>query len=268
MVRGHDSSLKVPLPVTYTRNIVPANRVHIPTPEMTQNWPHLRNIGKKLMPLNDCKVALLIGYNCSRALVPREVIPPSGKGPYAERTDLGWGIVGIIDPNQVKVDMHDPIGVSHRILTYNIPAQLSRSDVREDSLGAKDVSNQIYVSLKTAFKEIITPLEVNRMRELDFNERNTGKDDYSQHDLKFLSTMKEGIHLSDDGHYQMPLPFKLKDPNLPNNRVMAKYRLRMPAPVLFSIVGDVPFLRILRESGMDNMNVRDGRDIHITVAYC
>ena len=226
VVRGHDSSLKVPLPATYTRNIVPANRAHIPTPEMTQNWPHLRNIGKKLMPLNDCKVALLIGYDCSRALVPREVIPPSGNGPYAERTDLGWGIVGIIDPNQVEVDMHDPIGVSHRILTYNIPAQLSRSDVRDDSLGAKDVSNQIHVSLKTAVKEIITPLEVNRMMELDFNERNTGKDDYSQHDLKFLRTMKEGIHLSDDGHYQMPLPFKLKDPNLPNNRVMAMHRLR------------------------------------------
>ena len=226
VVRGHDSSLKVPLPATYTRNIVPANRAHIPTPEMTQNWPHLRNIGKKLMPLNDCKVALLIGYNCSKALVPREVIPPSGNGPYAERTDLGWGIVGIIDPNQVEVDMHDPIGASHRILTYNIPAQLSRSDVRDDSLGAKDVSNQIHVSLKTAVKEIITPLEVNRMMELDFNKRNTGKDDYSQHDLKFLSTMKEGIHLSDDGHYQMPLPFKLKDPNLPNNRVMAMHRLR------------------------------------------
>ena len=122
--------------------------------------------------------------------------------------------------------MHDLSGVSRRILTYNIPAQLSRSDVREDSLGAKDVSNQIHVSLKTAVKEIITPLEVNRMMELDFNEGNTGKDDYSQHDLKFLSTMKEGIHLHDDGHYQMPLPFKLKDPNLSNNRVMAMHRLK------------------------------------------
>ena len=58
VVRGRDSSLKVQLPATYTRNIVPANRAHIPTPEMTQNWPHLRNIGKRLMPLNDCKVAL------------------------------------------------------------------------------------------------------------------------------------------------------------------------------------------------------------------
>ena len=46
------------------------------------------------------------------------------------------------------------------------------------------------------------------------------------------------------------------------------HSLRMPAPVFFSIVGDVPLLRILRESGLDDMNVRDGWDIHIAVAYC
>ena len=30
----------------------------------------------------------------------------------------------------------------------------------------------------------------------------------------------------------------------------------MPAPVYFSIVGDVPLLRILGGSGLDDMNVR------------
>ena len=44
--------------------------------------------------------------------------------------------------------------------------------------------------------------------------------------------------------------------------------LRMPAPVFILIVGDVPLLRILRESGLDDMNVRVGWDIHIAVAYC
>ena len=44
--------------------------------------------------------------------------------------------------------------------------------------------------------------------------------------------------------------------------------LRMPAPVYFSIVGDVPLLRIFWGSGMSDMNVRDGWDITIAVAYC
>ena len=44
--------------------------------------------------------------------------------------------------------------------------------------------------------------------------------------------------------------------------------LRMPAPVYFSIVGDIPLLRILGGLGMSDMNVRDGWDITIAVAYC
>ena len=33
-IRGFNQSLRLPLPVTYTRQIMPANRSHIPTPEM------------------------------------------------------------------------------------------------------------------------------------------------------------------------------------------------------------------------------------------
>ena len=42
----------------------------------------------------------------------------------------------------------------------------------------------------------------------------------------------------------------------------------MPAPVSFSIVGDVPFLRILRGSDMSDVNVKDGWGIHPAVTYC
>ena len=43
---------------------------------------------------DDVEVGLLIGSNCTRAIVPREVIPGILDEPYALRTDLGWGIVG------------------------------------------------------------------------------------------------------------------------------------------------------------------------------
>ena len=36
----------------------------------------------------------------------------------------------------------------------------------------------------------------------------------------------------------------------------------------FRLLGDVPLLRILRESGMSDMNVKDACDIHPAVAYC
>ena len=98
LVRGYDSSLKIPISTAFTRNMIPANRTHIPSPQMAEQWPHLRQIADKIKPILDCDVGLLIGYNCPRALVPGEVIPPVNNEPYGQRTDLGWGIVGNVDP--------------------------------------------------------------------------------------------------------------------------------------------------------------------------
>ena len=60
---------------------------------------------------------------------------------------------------------------------------------------------------------------------MDFNEQKIG-DDYSQDDLKFMKILKEGIHQLDDGHYEMPLPFRELDPNLPNNKSLVLHRLK------------------------------------------
>ena len=46
--RGFNSQTKIPLPFAFNRGIMPAYRSHIPTPEMENQWPHLREI--PLMP--------------------------------------------------------------------------------------------------------------------------------------------------------------------------------------------------------------------------
>ena len=69
MVRGYNTSLKIPLPAAFSRDMIPVNRTHIPTPEITKQWPHLSQVAAELSPLLDCHVGLLIGYNCSRALM-------------------------------------------------------------------------------------------------------------------------------------------------------------------------------------------------------
>lgn len=66
MVRWFNSALKLLLPVAFTRNIMPVNRLHIPTPEMAESWPHFDNIAIECMPLHDCEVGLLKDYNCAR----------------------------------------------------------------------------------------------------------------------------------------------------------------------------------------------------------
>ncbi|CAB4017090.1 Hypothetical predicted protein, partial [Paramuricea clavata] len=45
-------------------------------------------------------------------------------------------------------------------------------------------------------------------------------------DQTFLRKVSEGIHLREDGHYEIPLPFKENDIKLPNNRKLASYRLQ------------------------------------------
>ena len=65
-VRGHDSTEYISLPPVFSRSIIPVNRDHIPTSETANRWPHLQRIAHSLMPINECEVGLLLGYNCSK----------------------------------------------------------------------------------------------------------------------------------------------------------------------------------------------------------
>lgn len=215
VVRGFNNELKIPLPDTFTRNIMPADRSHIPTPEVANAWPYLKPIASEIMPLQNCEIGLLIGYNCARALIPRDVIAPQDEGPYGQRTDLGWSIVGITD--QSFEDENDCIRTSHRIIACEVPPSILNSDGH----GPKHVM----FSLQTKIKELIKPETLSQMFELDFIEHSVGMKSISNDDRKFLAILKNGIHFL-DGHYEMPLPFREDLPYLPNNRSMAEQRLK------------------------------------------
>ena len=107
MVRGVKEQTEIPLPRTYTRDIIPS----IPTPETARKWTHLKRIADQLTPYKeDLDVSLLLGINCARAIKPREVIPGNDDDPYAQRTTLGWGIIGMVEPGRCnfeeRVDVH------------------------------------------------------------------------------------------------------------------------------------------------------------------
>ena len=40
-----------------------------------------------------------------------------------------------------------------------------------------------------------------------------------------MKIMENGIHKNEEGYYEMPLPFKMNIPALPNNKAMAEKRL-------------------------------------------
>ena len=63
--------------------------------EMTEDWSHRKPNTPHLMNRQiDVKVELLIGSNCPKTIMLREVIPGRENERYAQiRTDFGWGII-------------------------------------------------------------------------------------------------------------------------------------------------------------------------------
>lgn len=60
----------------------------------------------------------------------------------------------------------------------------------------------------------------------DFNKRTYDeKLEMSREDIKFMNIVKDTTVLK-DGHYCIDLPFRIKDPVLPNNRCIALQRLQ------------------------------------------
>ncbi|XP_058481739.1 uncharacterized protein LOC131457006 [Solea solea] len=188
-VRGYYSNILIDLPPTYTKDCIPVNRTHIPTCETARHWNHLTTIADEIPPQLECEVGLLIGYNCSRALAPRQVIHGGDGEPYAVRTDLGWSIVGCSSPHH---DSPSITNMCHRVVIKEFPP--------------------------------VTPADAIRVLESDFKDTSKDGKAVSQDDILFLNVLKEGIQMNTQGHYEMPLPFKER-PYLPDNKQLAVVRL-------------------------------------------
>lgn len=211
-IRGLFSKKKLTVPVVYTRDFIPANRSHIPTPDTARAWSHLEHLTEHIAPPLDCEIGLLLGYNCTQALMPREVVCGEENQPYAQRTDLGWSIISYCDSCDTG---NDVIGVSHRIIVKQV--------IPETEPPAK-LKNKVHYICKTQVKEVTFP-DVIKALESDFTERAVEETSISQEDVRFITKLQEGIKQKLDGHYEMPLPFKSDRPNLPNNMPGAMQRL-------------------------------------------
>lgn len=193
-VRGLHSKKQIKLRQAYTRDFIPVDKSYIPTRKTALQWPHLKHLATKLPPLQGCEVGLLIGNDCPLALAPLEVITGSENDPFAQRTELGWSIVGSSNPH---LDRQGNQRFVHRVAVKEIPAP-STTDVL-------------------------------KVLESDFNEkRYEDRDKYvSQDDVRFVQLLSDNINQKEDGHYEMPLPFKsTSPPSLPNNKKLAAVRLQ------------------------------------------
>ncbi|KAK2564378.1 hypothetical protein P5673_011803 [Acropora cervicornis] len=198
------NDVSLALPRTYVRQQIPADRDEIPRPERVQEWPHLQQVSKHIPTYMDSvEVGLLIGLNCPGALRPRDVICRNENDPYAVRSLLGWYVNGPVRHNSSK-QVH-----CNRI-------QILKTSIDDEAKG--------YIVGERMIREQLTPQVVSRMFELDFAERKNGVA-LSRDDRQFLKIVEEGIRHRNDMHYEIPLPFREGNVQLPNNRSQAVQRL-------------------------------------------
>jgi hypothetical protein len=72
-------SIKVPY--AYTRETIPATPYEIATPEVAQQWPHLRKIADKVQNRPDTEVGMLIGRNVPTAFQQLFMVRQNSHGP-------------------------------------------------------------------------------------------------------------------------------------------------------------------------------------------
>ncbi|XP_071481015.1 uncharacterized protein [Diadema antillarum] len=186
----------IKLPDCFTRDEVPARRSQIPKGQVLRRWTHLAPIADHLMPYNPAvEVSLLIGNNCPRAIRPREIICGGEDDPYAQRSLLGWGVVG-----SVCLTATSDEGVCNRMtVTEKHPRFTFSSKV----------------------KEVFSAEKVLQVLEQDFKETDSKGEPCSVEETKFMEILEKGVQRCEDGHYEMPLPLKAQEPNLPVNKPLA-----------------------------------------------
>ena len=214
VVRGYDNvSMKnrVTLPRTYSRDIMPANRNHIPTRHKVRNIPNLEWLDNILSDELDIPIGLLIGYNCAQALKPKAVVPSLQDGLFAQQSILGWGVIGFVN---TPTSNGDAFGFSHNYSNYPVK-----------SLETSQVDHHSSVCFRTSIKEVFSTVDCGNLLEQDFSNIKVDTP-YSVDDTRFLSILSKNIRQQDDGHYVLPLPFKNVDmPILPCNSRVALNRL-------------------------------------------
>ena len=202
---NYPSSSVVRLPDTYTREMIPVDEDEIPTPERIKPWQHLHSIVRKI-PAYDpsIPIGLLIGANCPKALEPHEVIPSMETGPYAIRSQLGWCVVGPLEVTESS--------------TTDFSCRRTSIDASTNSLSKHHFVIEKQDSEDTSIKELLT-----KMYDSEFIEKHCEKKSLSQEDRMFLSIMENNCQLI-EGHYQLPLPFRNKNIQMPYNKSMAVLR--------------------------------------------
>ncbi|XP_033755752.1 uncharacterized protein LOC117338505 [Pecten maximus] len=196
VIQSLDGSCTLQSPCLIECNEIPNNRSEIPSPEVAENYSHLRDIASLIPPVNDSvEIEILIGRDLVSA---HHVVDQRIDGdwlPFGQKLPLGWVVIGDVC-----------LGRAH------LPEQVSVS------------KTSVFANGRPTY---LQPCESELMvKEDPIFERVPGdeKPGLSIEDKRFLSTMDTGFKQTPSGHWEAPMPFKKNRPFLPDNKSMALKR--------------------------------------------
>jgi len=164
----------------------------IPTTGLANSYPHLQDL--TFPYLGENRVELLIGQNVQNAFRVSDWRCGDDNAPFAYHTALGWALWGIDHCNEKETET--------TMVCVNF---LRTSKLHEP---ANDSCETVPNILSQDFRDVDVPQLPSMSRE----------------DRKALAIM-EGSIKKVNRHYQIALPWRDDNPNLPQNRLMAEKRL-------------------------------------------
>ncbi|XP_069133524.1 uncharacterized protein [Argopecten irradians] len=199
VIRSSEGSTMYSLPPLIECNNIPTDESEIPTPEVVRHFSHLKQLGSRIPEYKpDCSVGLLVGRDLPEAHhINQQITGPRGS-PFAQRTGLGWVIVGEVCLNKA----HPP-----------------DRDIRVSTFKTNIVNG--HASILAPCKNYLWVKEEIRYDPLFERGKDDEKPAWSVEDREFMEIMSNQCVQDEDGFWVAPLPFRTGRTKLPNNKSVA-----------------------------------------------
>ena len=175
----------------YAMGSLPIRKTNVAAPWDVGRWQHLRGLPIS-EPNKDDTAMLLVGMDCPEALMPLQVRPGQPGEPYGVQTHLGWTVAGPL-PGEME-----ETGGSCAYITTN--------------------------SKEVAAQEGDLERRLERFWTLEDSGLFSTSKGRSPKDKEVQKLWEAQIQVV-EGHFQLPIPFKRQNPQLPRPRAMAEKRL-------------------------------------------
>ena len=202
------------LPTLVECGSIPQSKEEIPTPDIATRFPHLRELAKHFPPIDSkAKIQILIGRDAPELMKVRASRNRPRGAPWAQKLALGWTTYGWVCLDRIG----GPVYVTTR-----------RTSVEQSTASTETLDYEI-VPCRNKFQIKETNGDNLHRMESDGIFQTTADDNeisLSQVDRHFLDIMDRSTRKSQQGNWEMPLPFRSSDVKMPNNRSQTANRFK------------------------------------------